>query len=264
MKVVMLHDCAYVGATLAKWLRKEGVEVEMMPLQALFRTTLALRAVDADIIHAHYARAPAWAALLSGKRFVVHCHGDDIRHGYSLLTKLAFKKASLILHSTPDLQGLVKGSIYLPNPVDTEHFKPRRAVVEVKKALYFTHITAHPKTRGIEPTREITDACREAAVDLTVLPTGAVRYEDMPTILSSHDLLFDHWMCRAYSKTALEAMSMQIPVIGYETPIKDLKRRLIDAKSDPKPLIERGAKIVEEHRPEKVVAKLHQLYLKII
>jgi len=260
----MLHDCAFVGATLAKWLRRTGIEVDMMPLQSVLRTTLVLRSNDADIIHAHYARAPAWVAMLSGKSFVVHCHGDDIRHGHSILTKLAFKKASLVLHSTPDLEGLVKRSIYLPNPVDTELFQPKRSVVEVKKALYFTHETAHPRTRGEEPVKKIVDACREADMEVTILAKGSVRYVDMPTLLSNHDLFLDHWMCQAYSKTALEAMSMCIPVIGYETPLEELKQKLTDVKKNPNPLIERGLKIVEEHKPEKVAAKLYQLYLKII
>ena len=264
MKVVMLHDSAYVGAAFAKWLRRMGVEVKTMLLQSVLKTTRVLRSIDADLVHAHYARVPAWAALLSGKRFVVHCHGDDIRHGYSLLNKLALKKASLILHSTPDLEGLVKRSVYLPNPVDTELFQPRRNVVKVKRALYFTHQTAHPKTRGEEPLRGIVDACREADVEVTILPKGSAKYEDMPSLLPSYDMFLDHWMCKAYSKTVLEAMRMCIPVIGYETPLEELKQKIIAVKENPKPLIERGLRIVEEHKPEKVAAKLNQLYLTVL
>lgn len=148
--------------------------------------------------------------------------------------------------------------------MDTELFQPKRSVVEVKKAIYFTHETAHPKTRGKEPVREIVDACREADVKLTILPKGSVRYEEMPNLLLNYDLLLDRWMCRAYSKTALEAMSMCIPVIGYETLLEELKQKIEDAKENPKPLIERGLKIVEEHKPEKIAAKLHQLYLAVL
>ncbi len=260
----MLHDCAYVASTLAKYLTRIGVEVNKLPLQTIPKTVRVLRSCKADLIHAHYARAPAWAAMLSGKRYVVHCHGDDVRHGYNLLTKLAFKRASLILYATPDLAGLVKGSIYLPNPVDAELFKPRRAVKEVNKAVYFTHPEAHVKTRGREEeiVKHLKTVCAEAEIKLDVVEKGSVRYEDMPTLLSNYDLLLDHWMVPAYSKTALEAMSMNMPVVGYETPLERLKQRLIEAKTDPHPLIERGRKIVEEHNPEKVAQLLHKLYLK--
>lgn len=262
----MLHDCAYVASTLAKYLPKVGVEVHKLPLQTIAKTVLTLRSSEADLIHAHYARAPAWASMLSGKRYIIHCHGDDIRHGYSILTKIALKRASLILHSTPDLQGIVKDSIYLPNPVDKELFKPMRVVKEVKTAIYFTHPKAHPHTRGREEdvVKLLQTICKEAEVKLDILAKGSVRYEDMPTLLSNYDLLLDHWMVPAYSKTALEAMSMNIPVIGYETPLHRLKQKLIEAKTEPKPLIERGRRIVEEHDPEKVAQLLHKLYQKAL
>ncbi|MEM3891521.1 MAG: hypothetical protein QW282_05150 [Nitrososphaerales archaeon] len=266
MKVVMLHDCAYIASTLAKHLARIGVEVDKLPLQTIPKTVRALRSCKADLIHAHYARAPAWAAMLSGKRYVVHCHGDDIRHGYSVLTKLAFKRAALILHATPDLEGVVKGSIYLPNPVDKERFKAKRVIREVNTAIYFTHPEAHPNTRGREEdiVKRLQTFCAEAEVKLNIVAKGSVKYEAMPTLLSNYDLFLDHWMVPAYSKTALEAMSMHIPVIGYETPLEHLKQKLIEAKTDPQPLIERGKRIVEEHDPDKVAQLLYKLYQKAV
>ena len=83
LKIVMLHDCAYVGATLSKWLQKMNVDVELLPMRGLLSTVIKLRRIDCDLVHVHYARAPAWVAMFSGKRYIIHCHGDDIRHGYN-------------------------------------------------------------------------------------------------------------------------------------------------------------------------------------
>lgn len=266
LKIVMLHDCAYVGATLSEWLQKMNVEVELLPMRGLLRTMIKLRRIDCDLVHVHYARAPSWVAMFSGKRYIIHCHGDDIRHGYNYLTKVSLSKASLVLFATPDLSQYIHGSVYLPTPIDSKFFKPIRKINTILKALYFKRETAHPKTRQNESKhiRVIENACQSSEIKLDILPKGSVKYSEMPNLLSRYDLFFDGWMLPAYSKTAFEAMSTAIPVIGYNDNMDDLNNILLDLKSNPVSNINRGNKVVESHLAEKVSEKMLQLYLEIL
>ncbi len=43
-----------------------------------------------------------------------------------LLPFKARRLADTILVATPDLQQFVRKAIYLPNPIDTDHFKPNK------------------------------------------------------------------------------------------------------------------------------------------
>jgi len=125
MKVVMVHDCAYVAYELRKGLVKRGVEVEHVffsgsPKVATLKMAWKLRRIKCDLVHAHFCRSSAYAAYLSGKPYIVHCHGSDIRGGMNWLQRRCIKKARKVLVSTPDLLEILPNATWLPNPVDTE------------------------------------------------------------------------------------------------------------------------------------------------
>lgn len=92
-----------------------------------------------DLVHGHYALTKAVIQAHRRARkndipFVLHHHGSDVRsitaHGakklplhHRWISGRMRKKSDLVLLSTPDLTDWANG-LYIPNPVDTELFRP--------------------------------------------------------------------------------------------------------------------------------------------
>ena len=134
-----------------------------------------------DVIHVHSRSdifLESYRKFRHSKKMILHYHGtdvrgfkgDDLKHmdyakkilaksrrsiiriknrarlitiGYwSSANEAAQKISRITLVSTPDLLRLVKDGIYMPTPVDTEHFKEDSKVKKEKKALTFnTEVT---------------------------------------------------------------------------------------------------------------------------
>jgi len=222
LKVLFVHDCAHVCQDLARHLNERGVETEFLPLTTFLDAVKKMRKSDADIIHANYIHSPAHAAFLSGKRpYVLMAHGDDIRYGLSFSQRMEISRASLCFHSTPDLDGIIDGSILIPQPVDIERFHPMGEKGNGKKAVYFTQSTSDPRLRANEKEyiTRISSYCLEKGYELTIVPSMThIPYEQMPQFLSNFSLFFDkEFPADAYSKTALECMAMKIAVFDSDS-----------------------------------------------
>lgn len=271
IEIIMLNDNTYVGEILSKYLKKLGFTVRSLSLSGKIKTFIKLTRAHRALIHAHYAKAPAIYAYLSKKPYVVHCHGKDVRYEVKgWLLKRSLKKAGWIFVSTSDLLQYVREYrnkvSYLPKPVDTDLFYPRREVSEVKTAIYFMKEAWDPGLKKEEDKAflKLVKECRRLGVRLTIRPIFSTSRKEMPELLSSHDLLLDRWSIQSYSLTALEAMALGIPVIGHETPLEEIGVRLEDAIREPKELVKKGLKIVEEHKPDRVLKKLLDVYGKVL
>ncbi len=97
-------------------------------LGATWLARLGLAARRYDIVHVHSASTVAHSRLVS-PRYVLHCHGTDVRtaqydatRGASVRRALA--EAEAVLYSTPDLAEHVlphrEDALYLPVPVSVE------------------------------------------------------------------------------------------------------------------------------------------------
>lgn len=145
MKILMLGDCAYVSYELTRELRSRGHEVDHITfdhasrLRYLTASYAPLKAEfgDYDLVHAHYLRFPAYVAFFSGKPFIVHCHGSDLRR-YRLgwLKRQCLKKAAKVLVSTEDLLKFCPDAVWLPNPVGREFYDRGKSR---NGAVYFPH-----------------------------------------------------------------------------------------------------------------------------
>ncbi len=149
MRIAQVNDIAAVASTLADAQRALGHEVDLLgakrpivnrnralrvltvPLRMLATVAVALpiRRGRYDVVHFHYA----WkgiAAVLARRRYVLHCHGTDVREirgglrGW--LNAVAERHAALVYYATPDLAPWVQpnrpDAIFLPNPIDTSSF----------------------------------------------------------------------------------------------------------------------------------------------
>jgi hypothetical protein len=264
MKATFVHDAAYTCRDLAPHLNDLGVETEFIRLQPVLKLAREIRKSRSDIIHANYLRSPAYAAFLSFRRpYILHCHGDDIRHGLSFLQKVAIRSASQVLYSTEDLKGIIKGSVRLPQPVDISRFHPMENTQKQKAALYFVQTTTDSRlrTHENEHIENIAELCKKKGIALNVRikVKEPIPYEQMPEYLSSFMYLFDRELPLSDSKIALECMAMKVPVISFDMEKNDRCFELAES------LVEkRHARILEINASSQVAKALKQIYLEVL
>jgi len=240
----MLHDCAFVAKELQTELVTHDIFVKSLKLFpgpfSTLRTAFKLKSVDCDLIHTHFARSPAYAAFLSGKKYIVHCHGSDVRNGIGYLKKKALERAEFILYSTKDLiQPLMHARInndayYLPTPVGPQ-FKPIKLNHDEFRKSYKLYVA-----KWYEPFR----ALKYRDNPYVHVHYNPIPYEQMPGFLNQFEFYIDQNTFPALSKTALEALACGLKVIDWkEEVIKGLP---------------------EMHKVKNVVAKLLTYYDKAI
>jgi len=259
VKIVMVDDCAYVGYELRRELIKRGFEVEHvfftashLPKVATLKMALKLRRIKCDLIHSHFCRSAAYAAYLSSKPYIVHCHGTDIRWGINWLKRKCLKKARKVLVSTPDLLEILPSATWLPNPVDVERFKPLKQH-NGNKVLYFPHWYE-------DLTIELKGICEKEGYDLTVPGFYSVPYEKLHHFLNDFDIFVDRFKIKSYSKTALEAMACGIPVIGYKHDLEKDLARMTFQRQRRSVVTFQNEKLLPQHKVGTVVNRLIDIY----
>jgi len=265
----MVNDVAFVGFELRRALTKRGIKVthlffEGYPRQKgryfeALRMTLKmawkLRKARCNLVHAHGARYAAYAGYLSGKPYVVHCHGSDIRSGINWLERKCLNKAKKVLVSTRDLLEVLPDAIWLPNPVDMERFKPLREH-DGNKVLYY------PKWYE-NISNELMNLCEKLGYELRI-QRKKIPYKRMHEFLNRFDIYVDRYAIKSYSKTALEAMACGLAVIGYEHNLKETLSSLRDVKERRKYISQQRKSILPDHDPRQVASRLIEIYRQVI
>ncbi len=205
-----------------------------------------IKARGYDIVHIHYLdRLVPWIKrFYRNKCIVIHYHGSDIR-GKWFIRRSKWLKADLVLVATPDLYNEspeeYRGNkiYYLPNPVDTELFKPMNIARKRNTALYLYSRKNIKLRESLEWAREI---ARKHGLKLEVINIDEkpIKYIELPRILNQYEYFIDHRYVEALSKTALEALACNTKVIRWDGEIVE--------------------KLPQQHRPEKVVELLKKYY----
>ncbi len=217
------------------------------------------------------------------KKIILHYHGTDIRRSYGLIEQgskmlsslrlshlsdtvlnarkvpsriadfavstkqvhfLAQRLADTVLVSTPDLLQLVPRAAYLPNPVDTDHFKPMSVSPnEQQEALIM-------ETEAID-IQPALDYCKKHSIDLDMevydRAKSPIMYSHMPTFLRRYKVYVDiryinQKILENLSKTALESLACGLTVLDYQLKFRQ--------------------HLPEEHLPMNVVSRLWTIYSK--
>jgi glycosyltransferase involved in cell wall biosynthesis len=217
-------------------------------------------AADADVIHIH-SRIDILFKLYkkfgSKKKIILHYHGTDLRglkrkqkeslpHRslpsdmiifakrlarrpyYRIMRKRLHRKAQnladAVLVATPDLLDLAeKKSIYLANPIDTDHFQPvrdelrhsgqaqgERILTITNEAIDVDLVLSYCKENGFDKNVEVYDRI-----------TNPVMYSDMPNLLRRYDTYLDvrfinGKLVDGMSKTGLESLACGLTVIDHK------------------------------------------------
>jgi hypothetical protein len=205
------------------------------------------------------------------KVIILHYHGTDIRGSEdnsrifnlrnilgprNLARKIrnrrlhikAQRLADRVIVSTPDLIQLVKGSIFLPNPIDTNHFN--------KKLIKERSSDANDDVcKGILVNSEVTNVnlainyCKQKNINLNIdihdRTKNPICYKDIPNFLKKYNVYIDlrfvnEKLLKNLSKTALEALACGLRVINYNLEYVD--------------------NLPSEHYPMNVITMLSSIY----
>lgn len=156
----------------------------------------------------------------------------------------AQRLADAVIVSTPDLLPLVSNAIFLPNPIDTDHFTPDKISspkVETQQAL-----TMNTEAIDIQMTLSY---CKKNNVSLDIEVYNRMRdpimYGDMPAFLKKYEVyvdvrFVDGKILENLSKTALEALACGLDALDYK--------------------LDRRHGLPEEYNPMNVTSRLETIY----
>jgi glycosyltransferase involved in cell wall biosynthesis len=194
---------------------------------------LKIRNSDDDLYHVNYALQDAYIVHKIRRLDILHCHGSDVRwtinsRKWGWMVKKNLKNARKVVYSTPDLLEYIipyrEDVSYIPNPVNTDTFKKvnnsNRNPINLK-ALYI-------KKWYEEIPNEVVTGLSKNSVSLDILKEK-IGYEKMPYLLNMYDFYVDRFTIHSLSKTALEAMACELPIINYSN-LTDVNEYIADLK----------------------------------
>ena len=183
---------------------------------------------SADLVHVHSLdRVVPWLRRLYSKPVVMHYHGTDIE-GRWREKEGRWGRAQYIAVSTPNLlEGAPPRAVYIPNPVDTDLFRPIPGVRDPNSAVSFRY--------GMDAEAEA--VAKKHGLNLVMLERWSVRYDQMPQTLSKFAYYIDmrkppdRMVARSVGKAALEALATGCKVIDWEGRVIESFPAEHDAKS---------------------------------
>jgi len=238
----MIHDPCGIASIHRKWLRSLGVKshvtqrarydfgdvskyynADLIRANAKsFKWLCFLRALKYGIIHIHSLDTFVETMRFLNKPIVLEYHGSEIRYcGQD--RKRHYTKAEAVLVSTPDLLKDLPKAHYLPNPVDTDLFKPMSEHSD-NTALYYV------KDLPLEDRERPFRLAKEHGLELTIKNknTDVIPYEQMARCLNKFSYFIDVRFHPGYlegtgylSKIALEALACGLKVIRFDDKIID-------------------------------------------
>ena len=256
MRIVEINDIASVATELGAGLTARGHDVTLIqprlvgaklppamkpvvgPVRAAEWLSLIkkVRSGNYDLAHIHYAYLGILGAL--GKfPYILHCHGSDLRTPTGVTRPLisrALRHADHVFYSTPDLGPFVArvrdDGEFLPNPIDTDEFRPLSPVEERKDVMICCALT------NIKGAPELLEACRLlqgrrpdiriTAIDggpyseqFSNLPNVTLIHHQfrprLPEILNRHAVVVGSVELGIAGMAELEAMACGRPVVNW-------------------------------------------------
>jgi len=239
MKILHIWSCAGVSCLIAKYMdarcgtTSDVIITEKWDKLGLnqYRTTrikykpmFGLRGLamarDYDLIHVHYHSIfIPFLKFIYDKPVIIHFHGSDVRENWGPRLK-RIKRADRILVSTPDLlTGAPVGASWIPNPVDTEKFRPPKGLrPSANRALTLSY--------GADDEAQAIADHHGLSLDII----DEVHHSQLPGLMADYNfyievkrdfkgrLLYDGPIL---SKTGLEALAMGLKVVSKDMSIRE-------------------------------------------
>lgn len=245
----MVNDCAYVGATLIKYLPPHVQAVHIKRSRGFWDKTFGitwkvLRA-QADVFHVHYLLQDCYLTLRFGKKPVVgHAHGSDLRttlkhRVWGRMVRHNLRNCDKILVSTPDVLGTAKmyrqDAEYLPNPIDQQLFYPKPSQAGSGKRRVLIASDSSWSVKGTDVAVKALSAIKKD-VDVSIIAYGTdfdktraladsldlrlnvlpkVPHERLNEYYWNSDVVVDRFKIGSLGMISLEAIACGRPVINY-------------------------------------------------
>lgn len=269
LQVSIINDAAWVGYELSEALRARGVAVRYLPRRrTIYGKTFGVVAnilKAKGLLHVNYALQDAYLThLIHGRIDVLHTHGSDVRSAmktkmWGRMVRRNLTNAVKVLVSTPDLLRIIKpirnDVNYLPNPVNTNRFKPIDEPVVEASCLYINH--------WYEPfPKDLIEALRRKSIPLNMISSGSYSYFEIHKVYPKYSIFIDRFTIPSLSKACLEAMSCGLATIDYRHRGSYMER--VKSLLDPSYRSEEGQVnrryVMENHDKFKVCSKLLKIY----
>lgn len=217
--VVIVNDCAHVMQDIIPCLLDFNIIFIQRSRRLWSKTFGVLGQIlhsNGDIFHVSYALQDAYFVEKFKHLDVLHVHGSDVRwtihsRKYGWIVKHNLKHAEKILYATPDLEPLVtkfrSDATYLPTPVKTNVFPPKKSYSKKPKALYF-------KLWYEQLPTQLRRTLAKNNIPLTIMDRN-ILYDKMPETLQLFNIFIDRFTIPSFSKTCLEAMSCGLTTIDH-------------------------------------------------
>ena len=212
----------------------------LLPLRlaSVVATAAAVRREAPDLVHVHYARL-GWAGPLTGRPFLVHCHGTDLRgvtpgSAWGRVTGPWLRAAATVLYATPDLEAWARpfrqDAIFLPNPIPIHEAAGESAAASrdllvgvrldpIKGPASIAATLA--ALRAIRPATTVTIIDQGSEVRSTLEAAGgAARLiprlapDAMPALLADHRAAIGQMGIGAIGNYELESMAAGLPTVS--------------------------------------------------
>ena len=268
MKILHIWDQAGVACILAKYQRILGHDVTIFkrsgydpfgifdfyrePLLDMDGKSFIKNAIkqgaEFDVIHVHslYKIIPDLKRKYQDKFLILHFHGSEARKApKDPVLEQAIGLSDAVIGSTEDLAQYVGSEMtYIPNPVDTDHFK-RPSIPRERNRRAFTFKTTGADMEWV--IQYLRDNSIDSNIEVIDRQTNPIPYSEMPQVLRSYSTYVDlkhvgGTLLRAPSKTALECLACGLQVLNHRLEIMEL--------------------FPEENRPEKIAAQILDIYRK--
>lgn len=259
--VLQVGDVAGVAASLSRGLREHSawhvcnvdlpqpsgdgklqhlIDLPSRGLRARHLVRVAAKERSPDLVHVHWAR---FAPFIQSSKtpLVFHAHGSDVRGRAGTvsgrLVRRALARADAVLVSTPDLLADVdEGALYLPNPIDTAHFRPLDLASSNADGrptvLLFARLI---DTKGARTLLAAADQIKRARPDLRLVAFDGGTYDaeaaslglellprqtraELAALLGGVDVVIGQQHLGSLGLSELEAMSTGKPVLAFLEP----------------------------------------------
>jgi len=261
MRIAEINDIASVASEIGAGLRRRGHEVTLFhprlvgarlhpqvkpitaPVRALDWMDLIrrIRKGRFDLVHIHYAYLGNVGAL-GGFPYILHCHGTDLRGTTVItrpLTRRAIAGARHVFYSTPDLGPYVAqvrdDGEFLPNPIDTEQFRPTCDAKDHASVLICCGLT---DVKGAGRLLKACERLAEERPDIRITAIGGGEYTQafqalpnvtvvahqprwkLPSLINEHGIVLGQVKLGSAGMAELEAMACGRPVVTWFNEIR--------------------------------------------